>query len=64
MELKEVLLAIRKWNSESRNFRNDGWAQGHYKENISEVATLIESFNMKEENDTEEESYKILDDVL
>jgi len=64
MELKEVLSAIRKWNSESRNFRNDGWVQGHYKESISEVATLIESFNIKEESDAEEENYKILDDVL
>ena len=64
MKIEDVLIAIRNWNSEANNFRNDGWVQQHYKNNISKVESLLESFNKDDESisDIKQEEYKVLDD--
>tara|TARA_B100000131_G_scaffold275874_1_gene278754 strand:+ start:1026 stop:1223 length:198 start_codon:yes stop_codon:yes gene_type:complete len=64
MKIEDVLVAIKNWNSEANNFRNDGWVQQHYKNNISKVESLLESFNKDDESisDIKQEEYKVLDD--
>jgi hypothetical protein len=64
MSIEDVLAIIRSWNSEANNFRNDGWVQQHYKNNISKVESLLQSFNKDNESatDVKQEEYKVLDD--
>ena len=64
MKIEDVLVAIRNWNNEAKNFRNDGWVQQHYKNNISKVESLLESFSKDDESisDIEQEEYKVLND--
>ena len=48
MEDKSIILkTIREWYSETKNFRNDGWVQSHFRKNIEEVKALIDSFEPK-----------------
>ena len=35
--LKEILTALREWNLEASNPRNDGWVQKGYEEKIKKV---------------------------
>ena len=52
MEDKSIILkTIREWYSESKNFRNDGWVQSHFRKNIEEVKVLIDSFELKHDID-------------
>ena len=36
-DLDEVLSLLKKWKSEAKNFRNDGWVQAGYAEKIKKV---------------------------
>ena len=64
MNLEDILITIKSWNSEANNFRNDGWVQEHYRSNILKVASLLESLDNKcEKNDDDlDEAYKVLND--
>ena len=65
MKIEDVLLAIRSWNNEANNFRNDGWVQEHYRCNISKVASLLESFSSKKQEDMSlaDKEYKALNEI-
>ena len=58
MNLKDILDTIKKWKIESEDFRNDGWFQLHYKNNIKAVSDLIKSF----EDTSDKNSYKFIED--
>jgi len=38
---KKIIENINKYIIETKNFRNDGWVQGHYRETLKEVFLLI-----------------------
>ena len=63
IELKDILDTIKKWKMESENFRNDGWFQLHYKNNIDEVSSLIKSFDNNDKKKDYHIEYKTIDNL-
>lgn len=45
ISLNEIFEAIKTWHLESKNFRNDGWYQKHYRDKIDALKKYIDSLD-------------------
>jgi len=55
MHNKSIASTVRFWVSESKNPRNDGWVQLHYKNKLNEIFSIIKPHK---NNDYLNEDYK------
>ena len=45
MSVEKIIGVIKAWTRESKDFRNDGWVQKHYKDKLDELRKYLISLD-------------------